>query len=57
MAEMEVCVLLAVQVLASFQQQLAGLNSEKDQRGLIKTLLAETGVTGRGAREGRGLIV
>lgn len=31
------------QVLGSFQEQLLALNSEKEQRGLIKTLLAETG--------------
>jgi hypothetical protein len=31
------------QVLASFQEQLLALNSEKDQRNLIKSLLAEAG--------------
>jgi hypothetical protein len=30
-------------VLASFQQQLLALNSDKDQRSLIKALLAEAG--------------
>jgi hypothetical protein len=33
----------ALQVLASFQEQLLGQNSEKDQRALIKQLLAEAG--------------
>lgn len=31
------------QVLASFQTQLLACNSEKEQRGLIKSLLAEAG--------------
>ena len=43
------CVALCLcQVLASFQEQLLSLNSEKEQRGLIKTLLAESGAGVRG---------
>jgi hypothetical protein len=34
---------MCLQVLASFQEQLLGQNSEKDQRSLIKQLLAEAG--------------
>jgi hypothetical protein len=34
---------LMLQVLSSFQEQLLALNSDKEQRGLIKTLLAESG--------------
>jgi hypothetical protein len=48
------CCLL--QVLASFQEQLLALNSDKEQRGLIKTLLAESGAgAGGGGGVGGGV--
>lgn len=37
------CVAWLLQVLHSFQEQLLAQNSEKDQRSLIKQLLAEAG--------------